>query len=45
MKCPWCNSKLLSLYHREGTDPKRKWIKIDYLYCKTCKKPVETPKE
>ena len=40
MKCPKCDSLLLSLYHREGAGGKQ-WIKVKQMYCKVCKKVVE----
>lgn len=41
MKCPDCDSLLLSLYHREGTEPERRWIKVKVKYCKQCKRIVK----
>ena len=39
MKCPKCNSNMVSLYCRNGAGGKR-WVKVKTLYCKNCEKVV-----
>lgn len=41
MKCPKCDSFLLSLYYRSNKKNKRSWEKTKYFYCKKCKKIQE----
>ena len=38
MKCPFCETYLISLYYRDNRDGSRSWVKTKELYCKKCKK-------
>jgi len=48
MKCPVCDSFLLSLYYRKGNAAKKtlKWLKVkEYMYCDQCDKIIEVDKK